>query len=143
MKPKFEKLYMTIAEEVAKLSYARRLKVGSIVVKNDRIISFGYNGTAPGLDNNCEIENPDGTLTTKTEVIHSEINSILKLAKNGESAEGAYMFLTHSPCIECSKAIYTAGIKKVYFGEQYRSDDGIKFLQKCGLEVIQTKNDAK
>ena len=102
MKPKFEKMYMEIAETVSKMSYAKRLQVGAIVVKDNRIISIGYNGTPAGWDNNCEDENNK----TKPEVIHAEANSIMKLASSNESGKGSVMFLTHAPCIDCAKLIY-------------------------------------
>lgn len=139
MKKKFIDYFMTIAEQTAKLSTAKRLKVGSIIVKDDRIISIGYNGMPPGWTNVCEEKvwdtTGDYTLKTKPEVIHAEANAIAKLAKSSEAGAGSTMFLTHSPCIDCAKQIFTAGIKKVYFGEAYRSDQGVVFLQQCGVEV--------
>jgi len=142
MKQKFIDAYMDVAKRFAKLSSARRLQVGAIIVKNDRIVSIGYNGMPSGWDNNCEEEMkwPNGYiahLKTKPEVIHAEANAIAKLAKSTESGDGAVMFLTHAPCIDCAKQIYTTGISKVYFGEQYRSTDGIDFLHKCKIEVEQ------
>jgi len=133
MKEKFIKAYMKTAECFAELSYAKRLQVGAIVVKNDRVISIGYNGTPAGWDNVCE----DNDNKTKPEVIHAEANAISKLAKSQESGDGSLMFITHAPCIECSKLIYTSGIKKVYFKNVYRDDAGLKFLQKCNVEVEQ------
>ena len=142
MKPKFQQLYMDVAGRVAELSHARRLQVGCIVVKEDRIISIGYNGMPAGWDNTCEevIEvHEDGGVVTKTkpEVIHAEANAIAKLAKGSESGEGSTMFLTHAPCLDCAKQMYTAGINKVYFREQYRDTLGIDFLEQCGVEVEQ------
>lgn len=125
---------MDVALRTAELSRARRLKVGAIIVRDDNIISFSWNGTPPGWDNNCEHETESG-LVTKDEVIHAEMNAILKLAKKGSSAEGAALFLTHAPCITCAKCIYTAGIKSVYYNMQYRSSEGINFLEKCGVNV--------
>jgi dCMP deaminase len=152
MKRKFIDAYMDVAHRFAQLSTANRLNVGAIIVKNDRIISIGYNGMPSGWDNNCEDviiisdEISPGVfsltkrteLKTKPEVIHAEANAIAKLAKSTESGENSVMFLTHSPCIECAKQIYTAGIKKVFYREQYRSTDGLDFLNKCGIEVEQT-----
>ena len=107
---------MDVAERFAKLSSAKRLQVGAIVVKDDRIISIGYNGMPAGWTNDCEdyIQLSDDTITTKTkpEVIHAEANAIAKLAKSTESGDGSTMFLTHAPCIDCAKQVYTAGIKK-------------------------------
>ena len=152
MKQKFIDAYMDVAYRFAQLSTANRLKVGAIIVKGDRIISIGYNGMPSGWDNNCEDmviiqdEISPGVfsltkrteLKTKREVIHAEANAIAKLAKSTESGENSTMFLTHSPCIECAKQIYTAGIKKIFYREQYRSTDGLDFLNKCGIEVEQS-----
>lgn len=133
MKPKFIRYYMDIAERTAELSTAKRLQVGSIIVKNDRIVSIGYNGTPSGWTNECE----DTNFLTKPEVIHAEANAIAKLAKSSESGDGAVMFLTHAPCMDCAKQIYTAGIRKVYYRHSYRSTDGVVFLNNCNLEVEQ------
>jgi len=122
---------MDIAERTAQLSSAKRLQVGSIIVKDDRIISIGYNGMPPGWTNVCEDEN----YKTKTEVIHAEANAIAKLAKSSESGDGSVMFLTHAPCIDCAKQVFTAGIRKVFYKDDYRSDHGVVFLQQCGIEV--------
>ena len=122
---------MDIAERTAQLSSAKRLQVGSIIVKDDRIISIGYNGMPPGWTNVCEDEN----YKTKDEVIHAEANAIAKLAKSSESGDGSVMFLTHAPCIDCAKQVFTAGIRKVLYKNDYRSDDGVVFLQQCGIEV--------
>jgi len=140
MKSKFILAYMDVAERFAQLSTAKRLKVGAIVVKDDRIISIGYNGTPHGWDNNCEdiIQLSDNTITTKTkpEVIHAEANAIAKLAKGNESGDGSIMFLTHAPCIECAKQIYGAGIKEVYYKNHYRDTQGVDFLEKCGISAL-------
>jgi|TARA_R110001592_G_scaffold83672_7_gene247794 dCMP deaminase len=141
MKKKFIKTYMDVAESFAKLSSAVRLQVGAIVVKDDRIISIGYNGMPTGWDNCCEdIIRTDevGFQVTKTkaEVLHAETNAIAKLAKSSESGLGATMFVTHSPCIECAKLIYQSGISTVYYKNNYRSDDGINFLIKSKVRVI-------
>lgn len=138
MKPKFVQLYHDIAVRVSQLSSARRLQVGAIVVRDDRIISIGYNGMPAGWDNNCETEQDDGSLKTRPEVLHAEMNALMKLARSHESGNGADLFITHSPCMECAKGIYQAGIHRVYFGEQYRSDDGVRFLKQSNIQVIQT-----
>ena len=140
MKQKFIDAYMDVAQRFSQLSSAKRLKVGAIVVKNDRIISIGYNGMPSGWDNNCEdvVEmHEDGGVITKTkpEVIHAEANAIAKLAKGNESGDGSTMFLTHAPCIDCAKQMYTAGIKSVYYRDSYKSDDGLTFLEKCDIMV--------
>ena len=136
---------MDVAKRFAQLSSARRLQVGAIIVKDDRIISIGYNGMPAGWTNECENYfgldlNGNPTLVTKDEVIHAEANAIAKLAKSSESGDGATMFLTHAPCIHCAKQIYTAGIKKVYFGEPYRDESGVAFLMKCGVSVWSDNN---
>ena len=141
MKQKFIDAYMDVAERFAKLSSAKRLQVGAIVVKDDRIISIGYNGMPAGWTNVCEevVEvHEDGGIVTKTkpEVIHAEANAIAKLARGNESGDGSMMFLTHAPCIDCAKQVYTAGIKKVYYRNSYRDTQGVDFLEKCGVEVL-------
>ena len=139
MKEKFRDAYMKVAETFAELSSARRLHVGAIIVKDDRIISIGYNGMPSGWDNNCEIEIKQPLdridLVTKPEVLHAETNAIAKLAKSNESGNQATMFITHSPCLECSKLIYQSGINSVYYRNHYRSDHGIHFLEKAGVKV--------
>jgi len=140
MKEKFIRAYMDVARRFAQLSPARRLQVGAIVVKNDCIVSIGYNGMPAGWDNNCEEEtyDKDGfhiTLKTKPEVLHAETNAIAKLAKSTESGDGATMFITHTPCLDCAKLIFQSGIGRVYYGENYRDDSGIKFLKQSGVEV--------
>lgn len=138
MKPKFITLYSDIAQRVAQLSSARRLQVGAIIVRDDRILSIGYNGMPAGWDNNCETEQEDGTLKTRPEVLHAESNCISKVARSTESAAGADLFVTHSPCLECAKLIYQSGINRVYYGTQYRSDAGVRFLAQSGIQVTQT-----
>ena len=135
MKEKFINAYMKTAQVFAGLSSARRLHVGAIIVKDDRIISIGYNGMPSGWDNNCEDWFDDGTYKTKPEVLHAETNAIAKLAKNGESANAATMFITHAPCIDCAKLVYQSGINSVFYRHSYRTDDGVRFLEKCGIEV--------
>ncbi|CAB4133398.1 ComEB Deoxycytidylate deaminase [uncultured Caudovirales phage] len=142
MKTKFVNAYMETAQTFANLSTAKRLKVGAIIVKEDRIISIGYNGMPSGWTNECEYEGVDNVtgaprLITKDEVIHAEANAIAKLAKGTESGEGAIMFLTHSPCIQCAKQIYTSGIKKVFYRDKYSQEAGIEFLKKCNVEIEQ------
>jgi len=159
---------MDTAKRFAELSPARRLHVGAIVVKDDRIISIGYNGMPVGWDNECEYKdymsgdaggwldpeeiyerwpleeydkevesNRRYRLVTKDEVLHAESNAIAKLAKSNDSGLGADLFVTHSPCIHCAKLIHQSGIRRVYYGENYRSTDGIEFLEKSGIEVKQ------
>jgi len=139
MKKKWIDAFMDTAERFAELSSATRLKVGAVVVKDNRIISIGYNGMPAGWTNECEevvhriAQEP--ILKTKDEVIHAEANAILKLARDGESGNGADLFCTHAPCINCAKLIYGAGIKKVYYRESYRDTFGTDFLSKCDIEV--------
>jgi dCMP deaminase len=144
MKDKFINAYMDVAERFAQLSSARRLHVGAIVVKDDRIISIGYNGMPSGWDNNCEDVIPnysDGTtsLKTKPEVLHAETNAIAKLAKSNESGMGATMFITHAPCLDCAKLIYQSGIGSVLYKNSYRDTSGVEFLEQSGIEVKQIK----
>ena len=138
MNSKFIHAHIKVAEVYSLLSHARRLKVGAIIVKDNRVISIGYNGTPAGWDNNCEnvtrrYENGKEELQTKPEVIHAEANAIAKLARSQDSGEGADMFITHAPCLECAKLIYTTGINRVYYKNAYRDDNGIKFLHQCGI----------
>ena len=141
MKADMIQAHLDVAERYASLSKARRLKVGAIVVKDDRIISIGYNGTPAGWDNNCENELPDGSLKTKAEVIHAEENAIAKLARSHESGEGAAMFITHAPCAQCAKMILVSGISTVYYRDTYRDDAGIKFLITGGVGVKQIEKE--
>ena len=158
MKQKFIDAYMDVAKRFAHLSSAKRLQVGAIVVKDDRIISIGYNGMPAGWTNECEykhyvygnfpddpwlFQTEDGAfyvLKTKPQVIHAEANAIAKLAKSTESGAGATMFLTHAPCIDCAKQIYTAGINKVYYNQNYRDTQGIDFLETANVKVEQCKD---
>ena len=169
MKQKFIDLYMDWAERTAKLSHAKRLQVGAVIVKDDSVISYGYNGTPAGWDNECEdkvwdkgaggwldpeefnVKYPyegwhEGAqrdvrygLKTKPEVLHAEMNSLMKLAKSSRSGDQASLFVTHSPCLDCAKGIYQAGIKEVFYKEDYRTNDGIDFLKKCGVNIIKLK----
>jgi dCMP deaminase len=145
MKQKFINAYMKVAETFANLSTAKRLQVGAIVVKDDRIISIGYNGMPTGWDNCCEEEvlvdygnrssDAKYELKSKPEVLHAESNAIAKLAKSPESGEGASIFITHSPCIDCAKLIYQSGIAAVYYKNDYRSTQGLDFLTKSKVKV--------
>jgi dCMP deaminase len=139
MKQKWVDAFMDTAERFAQLSSAVRLKVGAVVVKDNRIISIGYNGMPSGWDNDCEIElhQPVGRvdLVSKPEVLHAETNAIAKLAKCNESGLGATMFITHAPCLDCAKLIYQSGISSVLYRDSYRNTDGIDFLEKCNIEV--------
>lgn len=139
MKQKWINAFMDTAERFAQLSSAKRLQVGAVVVKDNRIISIGYNGMPSGWTNDCEdiIQHSDDTVTTKTkdEVIHAEANAIIKLARDGESGNGSSLFCTHAPCVQCAKMIYGAGIKKLYYHHQYKDTSGIEFLTKCNIEV--------
>jgi len=142
MPKKIDYAHMKAAQGYAELSSARRLQVGAIVTKDDRVISIGYNGTPAGWDNNCEFEfiHPQtkiSELVTKKEVIHAESNAIGKLARSSESGDGATMYITHAPCFDCAKLIHVAGINKVFYHVSYRSTDGIDFLKKCKIEVEQ------
>ena len=154
---KWNQAYMDVAERFAELSTARRLKVGAIIVKDNRIISIGYNGMPSGWDNNCEdkIYCDDGDwseqqlpkdsnlpwkkykLVTKPEVIHAEANSISKLASSNESGKDADIFITHAPCMNCAKLIYGSKIKNVYFKNIYKTNDGVNFLKACNIGVEQ------
>ena len=143
---KFDVAYMKTAKTFAELSSAVRLKVGAIIVKDKRIISIGYNGTPSGWDNDCEhvvdvnvndarysYDNFSKELKTKPEVLHAEENAICKLARSHESGEGADLYITHAPCMQCAKLIYASGIKRVYYLNTYKSLDGLTFLDKCDI----------
>ncbi len=145
MKEKMKRAYMKTAQIFSELSQARRLHVGAIIVKDDRIISIGYNGMPSGWDNNCEdvVQHSDDTtsLKTKPEVLHAETNAIAKLAKSTESGANAALFVTHSPCLDCAKLIYQSGITSVFYRDAYRSEDGIQFLKKSGVTVEKLDSD--
>jgi dCMP deaminase len=121
---KLDSVYLNIAKEISTLSHCQRAKVGAVIVKDGNIVSFGYNGTPSSMDNCCE----DGN-TTISEVIHAEMNAILKAAKSGYSVNGSTLYLTLSPCKECSKLILQSGIKRVLYLEEYRDVSGIEFLK--------------
>ena len=147
MKQKYVDMYMDWAARCAQLSHAVRLQVGAVIVKDDSVISYGYNGMPAGWDNNCEDEIIDNTwmvtLKTKPEVLHAESNAIAKLAKSNNSGLGAEIFITHAPCIECAKLIYQSGISNVYYRNSYRDDSGVEFLKKSGIEVKQINEETK
>ena len=157
-----EIIYMQVAYQFAKLSYAERRKVGCVIVKDKQVISFGYNGTPHGFENECECEvkmdsdagawldletieeqwpfqNSEGRykLTTKREVLHAESNAIMKVAKSTMSCEGADLYTTTCPCFDCAKLIIQAGIKKVYYTEDYRDMSGVELLKRAEIEVEQ------
>lgn len=124
--------YLRMARIWAENSYCQRRKVGALVVKDKMIISDGYNGTPSGFDNVCE----DGQYVTFPYVLHAEANAITKLARSSNNSDGATLYVTASPCIECSKLIIQAGIRRVVYGEKYRLTDGINLLHKAGIELI-------
>lgn len=136
---------MATARTYAELSHARRLHVGAIVVKDDRIISIGYNGMPAGWDNDCEFDYTDPqtkhtSLVTRKEVLHAEANAITKLAKSNDSGLGADIFITHAPCLECAKLIFQSGIGRVWYGSEYRDDSGVRFLKQSGIQVTRVEN---
>jgi dCMP deaminase len=140
MKRKFIDAHMKAAEVYAELSSAKRLHVGCVIVKDNTIIGIGYNGMPSGWDNVCEvIKHTDftGTVVTmsKPEVLHAETNAIAKVAKSTNSTDGATMFITHAPCLDCAKLVYQSGINSVYYRDTYKNDDGLKFLEKCNIKV--------
>jgi dCMP deaminase len=158
-----DKIYMQIAYQVAKLSYAERRTVGCVIVKDEQIVSFGYNGTPHGFDNDCECEvkmDPDAgawldpetiekqwphessegdryKLETKREVLHAESNALMKLAKSTMSCKDSILYTTTAPCFDCAKLIIQAGVKEVFYCEDYRDMSGIMLLQRAGIEVNQ------
>ena len=159
MKQKFIDYYMDVAERTAKLSSAIRRQVGAVIVKENRILSYGYNGMPTGWTNECEYkedmpgDNRDGQLypleeydkdvesnrrfrlVTKYEVLHAESNAIAKVSGSTESSEDATLFVTTAPCIHCAKMIFQSGIKSVFYRDTYRDDAGVEFLQKGGVSV--------
>ena len=169
MKKKFIDYFMNIADLTSKLSYAKRLQVGAVIVKGNQIIGTGYNGMPTGWDNDCETKewctgggwlSPEEIeegwpneghyldqagnvmsgryrLKTKPEVLHAESNAIAKVSRSTESSDGATLFCTHAPCIECAKLIYQSGINSVYYREQYRDNSGLDFLKQGGVNVHQ------
>ena len=129
---KFDQRYLEMARIWAKNSYCQRRQVGALVVKNNMIISDGYNGTPSGFENVCEDDNG----ITKPYVLHAEANAITKLARSSNNSDGGTIYITASPCIECAKLIIQAGIKRVVYGEKYRLTDGIELLERAGIEVV-------
>nr|WP_126337181.1 dCMP deaminase family protein [Kaistella antarctica] len=134
---KFDIAYLKMANVWAQLSYCKRKQVGALIVKDRMIISDGYNGTPSGFENSCENEAGD----THWYVLHAEANAILKLATSTQSAKDATLYLTLSPCKECSKLILQAGIKKLVYVDDYKDNDGIEFLKNHGIEILQVIND--
>ena len=133
---KYDLAYLKMALEWAKLSYCKRRQVGALIVKDRMIISDGYNGTPTGFENICE----DDDNYTKWYVLHAEANAILKVAASTQSTKGATLYVTLSPCTECSKLIFQSGIKRVVYYEQYKDRSGLDFLIKGGVEILQIKN---
>ncbi len=171
MKQKYIDMYMDWAARAADLSHALRLQVGAVIVKEDRVISMGYNGMPAGWDNNCENKvwdkgaggwlspeefdeqypfegwhdeadrNVRYGLKTKPEVLHAETNAIAKLAKSTESGNGAVLFVTHMPCLDCAKLIFQSGICSVFYRDSYRNTDGVTFLEQSGITVTQIQKE--
>ena len=129
---KFDKAYLKMALEWGKLSHCKRKQVGALIIKDRMIISDGFNGTPSGFDNCCEDESGN----TKWEVLHAEANAILKVASSTQSAKNATLYITLSPCTQCSKLIHQAGIKRVVYANTYKDDAGLKFLEKAGVELL-------
>ncbi len=134
---KFAKAYLKMAYEWGKLSHCNRKQVGALIVKDRMIISDGFNGTPTGFDNCCEDENG----LTKWEVLHAEANAILKVASSTQSCKGATLYITLSPCTQCSKLIHQSGIKTVVFAKKYRDTEGLEFLAKANVELIHLPNE--
>lgn len=132
---KLDQRYLEMARIWSANSYCERRQVGAILVKDKMIISDGYNGTPSGFENDCEDENNK----TKPYVLHAEANAITKVAKSNNSSEGATLYVTSSPCLECSKLIIQAGIRRVVFSDEYRKADGINLLERAGIEVVQAE----
>ena len=133
---KYDKSYLKMAQEWAKLSYCKRKKVGALIVKDKMIISDGYNGCPSGFENNCEDERGD----TKWFVLHAEANAILKCARHGKSCEGATLYVTLSPCQDCAKLIHQAGVKRVVYLQEYKDTTGLDFLKKANVELLHFKD---
>ena len=133
---KYDKAYLKMARELGNLSYCERRKVGALIVKDRMIISDGYNGTPTGMENICE----DEENYTKWYVLHAEANAIMKVASSTQSCSGATLYVTLSPCKDCSKLIYQAGIVRVVYIDQYKDTTGIDFLKDAGVEVVQIAN---
>ena len=129
---KYDVAYLKMAREWAKLSYCKRKQVGALIVKDKMIISDGYNGTPTGFENVCE----DDDHHTKWYVLHAEANAILKVASSTQSCKGATLYITMSPCRECSKLIHQSGIKRLVYADAYKDDEGLQFLKKAGVELV-------
>ena len=134
---KYDVAYLKMAKEWAKLSYCKRKQVGALIVKDKMIISDGYNGTPSGFENICEDEDN----YTKWYVLHAEANAILKVASSTQSCQGANLYITMSPCKECSKLIHQSGIKRLVYANAYKDDSGLKFLEKAGVELVHIDQD--
>jgi dCMP deaminase len=132
----FDDMYMEMAHVVSQQSRAKRAQVGALLVKDNNVLSFGFNGTPSGFDNLCETEE----YTTKPEVLHAESNALMKIARSTQSSEGSTLYVTLSPCFECAKLIVQAGVKRVVFGAQYRDDSSITFLKQANIEVEQNES---
>ncbi len=133
---RFDKAYLRMAMEWSKLSHCERKKVGALIVSGRRIISDGFNGTPSGMGNCCEDDNGD----TKWSVLHAEANAILKVASSTNSCEGSTLYLTLSPCKDCSKLVHQSGIKRIVFIDKYKNTEGVDFLKHVGVEVVQIEN---
>ena len=130
-----DKYYIKVAKLCSKNSYAIKLQVGAIIVKDGQIMSDGFNGTPCGFENKCEVKSMDGSLHTLSYVLHAESNAILKCAKYGRPTNGSTLYITHSPCIECAKLIIQAGIIRVVYLEEYKTLDGVELLKRIGIKV--------
>lgn len=138
---KYDKAYLRMATEWAKLSYCKRRQVGALIVKDRMIISDGYNGTPTGMENKCEEwDENKGEWVTKWSVLHAEANAILKLASSTHSCDGATLYLTMSPCKDCSKLIHQSKIKRLVYMMRYKDDSGLKFLEKAGVSIEQVED---
>lgn len=129
---KYDNAYLRMALEWAKLSHCNRRQVGALIIKDGMIISDGYNGTPSGYENDCE----DDEGITKWYVLHAEANALMKLARSGNHSKGATLYITMSPCKECSKLIHQAGISRIVYINKYKDDSGLQFLEECGLEIM-------
>ncbi len=134
---RYDIAYLKMAKEWAKLSHCKRKQVGALIVKDKMIISDGYNGTPTGFENICEDEHDD----TKWYVLHAEANAILKVASSTQSCKGATLYITMSPCKECSKLIHQSGIKRLVYVNAYKDDTGLRFLKKAGIELVHIDKD--
>jgi len=136
-KNRFDRMYLDVANRIGLLSYSKRSQVGAVLVKEDNIIAFGYNGTPRGFENSCEDEDN----VTKREVLHAESNAIAKVARTTSSSEGSTLYTTLSPCYDCAKMIHQAGVVRVVYEHTYRDEDGMDFLRRCGVSCEQIEKD--